>query len=303
MTTNTRPKLEVPAASSMAELAWVQVEFMFDSPFKLDNTGKDYDSWMYTVLHEGEEHVMFAYTGMYNAITKAIGEDNQAGKIVEIARFGKGQSTTWECRLVGENPNTAARPKPQEQAARPAQTYGNTPAYEPLSAQDKATILWIADEQMNLVLDCIRVAAQKAEELDTGFDGDQVFRLGMSGYINATRTFRSGMTVGDAPLTPPTDHNDAFVAAVKAADEVLGGIVNGLVMLTDAKDREDAIGLIKHMGFRSDRDIDPEDEGTWLRIYHTVLAYQRALLTHDDKEALAIVRAEFDIPETEEAPF
>ena len=304
-----RPVLDIPVSDGI-DIEAVEVEFLFDTPKDIDKG--NYTLYVYTVMHDGVEHVMFAYSGLYRALEN-IGVTS--GTIAQIARIGEGKDTRWLVKHVSgpvvnrsseDSPassGTSRRDNSQRAQAQPARRTSPSRTdnvYHRISKEEYDVFGELLRDGVRLATLAIEVADEEAPEATP----EERLKVAMSALVYAKQVYRRGMTVevGTASRNEP-EQLGLFMEHVRKSDKFYMGIVNGIVRYTDATDDDDVITAFGKIGIVGKRDLDADDEETWERVYKIAEEYFAVIASGvPEEEAIMYVQDRYGL-ESEEPLF
>lgn len=100
-----------------------EVTLKFDTPKEIE--GKWGPQWMYTVIHNGQEKVIYATKGLHGRIEE---QGGKAGDTFSIIRRGEGKETRWDVLHVNDlhlRGEARQNPQPDINQSAPAKPAGN----------------------------------------------------------------------------------------------------------------------------------------------------------------------------------
>jgi hypothetical protein len=210
MTQQNKPVMEIPVSDPM-NVEKVRIKLLFDEPFEKEKESQfgdgTYMLYTYTILDmsDNTEKLMFAYTGLYNAIS---GTGAGKGAVLDIGRIGEGKSTVWGAdyisgprRPVKEESgakvyDTAVEDKREWKDGGVAKTPARQDVFHPMSSTDVEIVMAIIEDDLNLLEQVVALVATK--ECFGDLSGDQQARVARGSLIEARRKHRPGMIVGSS---------------------------------------------------------------------------------------------------------
>jgi hypothetical protein len=280
-----KPVFEIEASTNPKNSIEHVCTLLFDEPREMDKGS--YMLYIYTVAANGEEHVMFAYEGLRNAIDKT---GAKAGDTISIVKMGEGKSTTWYVDLIDSpvDSRPAARPDaPKRTKPNPMVVGGNKSTHVPSGSRRPGP--YDVEDVVQLGLQFFLPAHQMvfgiltlaqttptniklSEEvrhqlaLYEDLDLDQLARLATAIVLHGVYAFTDGQRpVWDEPVVDElTEEQDEFVRRVKGNLDL--GIARAVLSaLSDMYEMpaQEIANLFKAVQLSSN-DLDENVLTTWL---------------------------------------
>lgn len=289
-----KPELKIEPTLIGEAPKWYTFQVLFPEPRAFEKP--TYVSYMWTIMHDGEEKVLFEYQGLKNAFDE-LSPPLQANDTVSVLRSGTGKETRWRVERAAAPATEAvvrAAPMPSRyEPARPVEYH----------IPDMDTVIALG----TIHLSFLERMLQEVEGVDAFKDVslDQKIRLATGAIIHALREYRPGIIIPG----PADEVIEEFLNLVRGQDisnhaKVVESVLNATLVMApgfnDVKELKEALNAVGVSG----ADIDKEDPLTWVEIYN--LAHQVGSLVEsgtDMNEASAKVRQEYFQDEADDAPF
>lgn len=279
-----KPVVEFPV-STVRDQQPVDLLLQFDTPKEIDKG--DWMLYLYGVVHEGVEKVMFAYSGLYNKI-QASGAVK--GDTISVVRIGQGKDNTqWDVLVQGQPTHKTAA-----QVAQPRQTPSQQARSSEMKQHLQQAIQQLTKQQvkdfMKQQFDLIALAWELVDEEKGAIaeiSAEDMRPIAISLVISAQHKFGNQLLSLSETMDRTAEAVDSasqgishynFIEAVSHYDDLVAGIIQEIQLQNNAafSSRNEVVRFLKDVGLSS-RDIVADDQDTWVLFYDVACEYAGAM--------------------------